>query len=456
MSHAPGLKDWDLSCNRQPMVRVGIVLDCDESQSIDMGIPDAGFQLGESEADHQPVCGSIRFSRRSGKVLARIGDAAEQPADVWRLTGPQQGELHRGDGVLVRGVVAGRGFHWQTRIDQRLCGSLEVRCGAKGLILINTLPIESYLAGVITAEMSSQCPAEFLKAQCVAARSWMLAATDPTHDKDPFDRCNDDCCQRYQGTLDLSDAAISAVRDTHGLVLLAGGGVVDANYSKSCGGVSELPEHVWGKAKAGVTMAVDAPPGSHAHRFAPVAEADLEEFLTGSWLTDTDIYCSPNVVPPAEFRKYLGPVDVGGSYFRWTQEYKRQELESLLARVAPEGKQLSRLVDLHVLERGVSGRVSRLEVLFETATGRRDSFVLPSEYAIRKALHASCLYSSAFIIRTDRDSSGAITSVTLHGAGWGHGAGLCQIGALGMALKGRACPEILSLYFPEARLQNVY
>lgn len=437
-------------------MRVGIVLDGDADQTIDMVLPDTGCTLGVGETVREPVAGPIRFTLQGGHVAVRVGSAAEQTADVWLLSGPRQSELRRGDGVLIRDIVAGRGFHWQTRIDQKLCGGFEVRGGAKGLVLINTLPIESYLAGVITAEMSGQCPAEFLKAQCVAARSWMLAATDPTHDNDPFDRCNDDCCQRYQGTMDLSDAALHAVRDTHGLVLLAGDAVVDANYSKSCGGVSELPEYVWGKAKAGVSMVVDAPPGSHAHRFAPVADADLSEYLKGSWLADTDIYCSPNAVPPAEFRKYLGPVDVGGSYFRWIQEYSRQELETLLQRVATTGTRIAALDDLRVLERGVSGRVLRLEIVYMDDAGRPGSIELPSEYAIRKALHESCLYSSAFVMDIERDSGGAITRVTLHGAGWGHGAGLCQIGALGMALKGKNCGEILSLYFPEAQLRQVY
>jgi peptidoglycan hydrolase-like amidase len=360
-------------------------------------------------------------------------------------------------GVLVRDVVVGRGFHWQKRIDQTLAGALELLPGRRGVVLVNELPLEEYLAGVITAEMSGACPLDFLKAQCLVARSWLLAMTEPKHDSDPFDRCNDDCCQRYQGTGELNATALEAVRLTRGRVLLdPSGGVLDANYAKCCGGVSETPRTVWGVDKPGLAPIVDAPVGAGERRFFPITEENLGEYLDGDWLRTTRIYCSPNVVPPDAIARYLGRVDEIGDYFRWTARYERRKLEELLIEKLPEARELATLRELRVTKRGVSGRAHAVDVQWEDESGSLVDGCLDSEYRIREALHRKFLYSSAFAVRTERDADDRIKTVTLRGAGWGHGVGLCQIGALGMALSRIDFESICRHYYPKAGLATVY
>ncbi|MCP4592236.1 MAG: SpoIID/LytB domain-containing protein [bacterium] len=453
-----GIRDWQPEHRREPLVRIGIVLDVDELQTLELEIPANGRRLIGADGPGRTIqAGRVVASRVGDTVSVRVGDTPEEVSTCWQLMADSAEASGRGVGVRVSGVVAGRGFHWQKRTDQTLGGGVELRAGGQGLILVNELPLEDYLAGVITAEMSGQCPLEFLKAQCIVARSWLLAFSEPKHEDSPFDRCNDDCCQRYQGTDDLSTAATAAVNDTRGQVLLnTTGAVVDANYSKSCGGVSEQPEHVWDRPKPGLSAIVDAPQGSSARAFLPVTEANLDEYLDGPWLRDTEVYCSPNVVAEERFAEFLGRVDEVASYFRWTVCHRREELEGLLRSKLPEASDLVCLRDLRVLERGVSGRAKLIELEFGERSGQRRQVQVRSEYRIRQVLHQGFLYSSAFTVRIERDGDGTPRTVTLCGAGWGHGAGFCQIGGLGMALRGLSSEPILSHYFPETTLRRAY
>lgn len=453
----PSIRDWRLDLRTEPVVRVGIILPEDNAETIHFDLPDAPYELhGDGltlSSRHAPITASA-----GGNSIALV--AAKKPARVassWRIEPAMSSQPKRGHGILVRDVVAGRGFHWRKLIDQTLAGALEITRSNGGLVLVNELGLEDYLAGVITAEMSGACPSALLEAQAIVARSWLLAMAEPKHEDDPFDRCNDDCCQRYQGTEDLSEAAIEAIKATRGVVLLDDtGNVVDANYSKSCGGVSELPRHIWDIDKPGLSEIVDAPAGDPAHRFLPVTEADLDDYLSGAWLAGTNVYCSPNVVPEATFGKYLGRVDEHGSYFRWTVRYNRNELEDVLRKRLPGAASLSVLRDIRVVARGVSGRASVVEIVWDDDHGASHTTRLESEYAIRAALHKGFLYSSAFLIDIDRGEDNVPESITLRGAGWGHGAGLCQIGALGMALKGKTGEEICNHYFPTATLGSAY
>jgi stage II sporulation protein D len=444
-----GIRQWCPESRCEPVVRIGVVLAGDAMPAIELRIPDAAFELVAAGAGGPASSGWGTDGRtvRSSRITARltgtaievsVNDEAPQTAAAWSLAPRQPRPPTRGDGVFVRGVVAGRGFHWQKRVDQTLAGRIELLPGAGGIILVNELPLETYLAGVITSEMSSRCPAEFLRAQCITARSWLLAMTEPKHEAEPFDRCNDDCCQRYQGTGDLSDMAIDAVESTRGMVLIAPDGrVVDANYSKSCGGVVELPEHVWGVHKPGLGPQVDAPADSSARRFLPVTEEKLNEYLEGDWLHETDVYCSPRVVPEDRLGQYLGRVDM-----------LRQKL--------PEQADMVRLADLRVTKRGISGRATEIVLAFVDRTGKPRELCVPDQYRIRQILHKSFLFSSAFAVRIELDAAGRCKAVALRGAGWGHGAGMCQIGALGMALCGIDHRRIVKHYFPEADLKALY
>jgi SpoIID/LytB domain protein len=455
---APDIRAWRTTTGREPAVRIGIVLDADDMKSLNIEMPDETYELRGRGCPTRTLRRSRIEARLSGNsVLVRIDNGTLERAPLWRLVPQADQPIVRGTGALVRDIVAGRGFHWRKTLDQHLTGVLELRPARHGLILVNEIAIEPYLAGVITAEMGADCPAEFLKAQCVVARSWLLALTEKMHEGEPFDRCNDDCCQRYQGTDELSEAAITATNGTRGLALLdEQGDVVDANYSKCCGGVSELPEHAWGVPKSGLTSIVDAPPGGVEHRFSPVTGDIFQEYLTGAWIENTKAYCSPNVVPPKDFARYLGRVDETADYFRWTIELTRGQVEEAIRAHVQEAVGFERLHDLRVTSRGVSGRAITLDIEYVDGDGAHQTFTLPNEYRIRQALHPGFLFSSAIAIEMDRDKDGAPERITYRGAGWGHGAGLCQIGALGMGVCGIDHAAILRHYFPSTRLAKAY
>jgi SpoIID/LytB domain protein len=431
-----------MASGKEPGVRIGIVLPEDSMRSIEIQIDPRTTVVATLDGNAL----SISLNGAPPGRAASWSHAPEHPSTP-----------KKSDGTLVKGIIAGRGFHWQNRVDQTLAGKIDVLPSPHGLILVNELPLEWYLAGVITSEMSSKCPIEFLRAQCITARSWLLAFTEPKHTGQPFDRCNDDCCQRYQGTGDLSEQAVEAVESTRGLCLVAEGKVVDANYSKSCGGVAEVPEHVWGVRKPGLGPLVDAPAGSVAEKFMPVTDQNIGEYLNGDWLQSTDVYCSPGVVPEDQLGQYLGRVDESGRYFRWTLSYAHDELRDLLQSKHGAGlEDAKQIIDLRVTNRGISGRAMEIVFTIVDASGTQRDVTVRDQYRIRQLLHKSFLFSSAFAVEINRDAAGAAKHFTLRGAGWGHGAGLCQIGALGMSLRGISHEKIVLHYFPGAQLRKLY
>lgn len=399
--------------------------------------------------------------------------------------------LRAAEGIELRGVPAGRGFHWHKTIDATYPGTIELRAHERGLIAVNEVTLEDYLAGVITAEMGPDCPAALLEAQAIVARSWLLAMREPKHADEPFDRCGDDCCQRYQGTTYLSEAAMRAIDATRGRVLTApDGSVLDANYAKSCGGISEHPQAVWGLDKPGLAPVIDAPPDApERERFAwiaehrgrspstgqppsrlshepadatpccaaygPMPEAFVEEYLCGSWLARTRIWCSPRCVPVEDIGRYLGRVDQPRDYFRWDTTVPRETVEQLLRQHVPDCRRLAELCDVTITRRGTSGRAIEAIAEWLDRRDQRRRTPLTSEYTIRQVLHPAFLYSSAILIEPRRDAAGRLRGLHLRGAGWGHGVGLCQIGALGMALAGCSSDEICLHYYPHAALSTL-
>lgn len=462
-----GIRRWTIDAGHEPIVRIGVILDEDAQTSVQIALPAEPMYVLDASAACGPVPPDGGVPLRPGTKLDVT--LADEQLSVRSDAGH---DLHvlalairpcsatpaaRGAGVLVRDIVAGRGFHWQKRIDQTLAGGLRLLPGARGVVLVNEIGLEDYLAGVITAEMGAACPANLLKAQCVVARSWLLAMTEPKHEREPFDRCNDDCCQRYQGTGDLNESAMAAVRETRGEALInPAGGILDANYSKSCGGVSELARYIWGADKPGIDAIVDAPAGGPEHAFMPVTEANLDAYLDGDWLPRATAYCSPNVVPRDVFGKYLGRVDTAEDYFRWTVRYTHDELVWLLKSKSESMQDIARIDELRVLARGVSGRANALAIGYVDTRGISRTAQIHDQYEIRRQMHPKFLFSSAFAIRPEHDAAGRLSAVTLRGAGWGHGAGLCQIGALGMALSGIDYRAICRHYYPASTLRAVY
>ena len=348
---------------------------------------------------------------------------------------------------IIHSIRAGRGFHWEKQIAITVEGELEIKTVDGYLFVINHIPLEKYLSCVATSEMSGECPPAFLESQTVAARSWLLAAAEQKHADLGIDACNDDCCQRYQGKGNLTDSAINAVLKTQGQVLIHDDKICDTRYSKSCGGISENNEYVWGGEPKPYLHAVLDGEGSNIPNLK--SESDLKKWLTD----DQHCFCGPDYVPGNQLEKYLGNVDKSGSYFRWNVSFTLEELTILINEKT--GKRFESIQSLQPLKRGISGRIIQLRIDGKI-NGEPSDLILENEYEIRWVLHPDFLYSSAFIIEANSGLDSPPSRVTFNGAGWGHGVGLCQIGALGMSLNGTSFTDILSHYFQSTELRKIY
>ncbi len=457
--------DGNYRMDAEPRVGIGVVLERDRKRAISLRIPQEDYRLraGEDTASTPLAPGDYTIRRMDSHFTVEAEGACEpikiDKAAPVTIVAPERVRAARsGDGVLVRDLVAGRGFHWAKTIDQTLTGDLEFHApaGSESVVVVDRLPIEEYLTGVITGEMSGECPIEFMKAQAIAARSWLLGQPRSPHPGQPFHWCNDDCCQRYQGTGGWSERAVQAIAECRGQVLVtAARRYCDARYSKSTGGISEDATLVWNENIDGLVSRIDAPKGSAAERFFPVTDENIEEYLVGDWLKDCDCYASPSVVPEDSITRYLGRVDEAGTYFRWTVTRTQDELCESLHDRANIGDLLE-VRDLRTGRRGKSGRVCELFVDYLATNGSKKTATLKSEYDIRAGLSTKFLYSSCIVIRAKRNDAGKLLSVDLVGGGWGHGAGLCQIGGLGRALSGQAAEEILMAYYTDVTLERIY
>lgn len=365
-------------------------------------------------------------------------------------------------GLKIKHMIAGRGFHWSKEFEATYPGSLELRqikhAGKNVIVLVNHLKLEEYLPCVVSSEMGPECPEEFIKAQAVAARSWVTVFLRNKHpglnnQASIYDVCNDDDCQRYQGSSHLLSSVLDAVRSTAGEFLLDNEGcVVPAYYSKSCGGITETPDSVLGVRAVGLVERFDAEDAT----IPDLSNSEsLESYLRGTDSRSLQAYCSARSVPKAKLTRYLGKVDKQAEYFRWSVKING---DSLVKNISDKLslKDLAQLRDILVRRRSVSGRATQLELVFQKQNNEEHRVLLESQYEIRRLLHSEFLFSSAFLISTIKDSLGNITTITLDGAGWGHGVGLCQIGGVGMALKGKSYREILAHYYPGSRIERCY
>ena len=342
-------------------------------------------------------------------------------------------------------MTIGIGFHWERKERQVFRGAMRIDKRTEGLTVINDVPLEEYVTSVISSEMSASCALELLKAHAVISRSWLRFPGKPTlppATNDPheilrwygreshegFDVCADDHCQRYQGiTKAFSEAASVAVSATAGEVLLYDGAICDARFSKSCGAVTERYSSAWEDREIPYLVSVfDGP--SQAHSFAP------ESLIRSA----PPAYC--NTRDPQLLAQILPGFDQETlDFYRWTVNYSAAELGELIA--ARLGVTLGPIRDLEALDRGPSGRIYRLKI-----TGEKDYIIVGKELEIRRALSRSHLYSSAFVVDKEGDT------FILRGAGWGHGVGLCQIGAAVMANQGKSYIEILQHYYRGAQI----
>ena len=423
-----------------PTVRVGIV--SAESLEISLG---KGYTL-----DGEPVRGAVRLNVNAGKVVfaGRTYDKLYFAADD-----------AVNDTFEVKDVVIGVDFHWERKETQVFNGSAEIIVENGRLTLINIVPVEEYLKSVISSEMSSHACLEFLKAHAVISRSWLLAQlvkkngrasscirTDAEitkwYDRDDhvnFDVCADDHCQRYQGrTRVATETAVKAVEETSGQVLLDNeGALCDTRFSKCCGGVFEEFENCWEPVHHHYLEArADSP--EHAH----FPDLSIEENARRWIMERPAAFCNTDAREVLE--QVLNNYDQETTdFYRWTVRYTADELSELVSRRS--GIDFGTIESLEALSRGTSGRITRLKI-----TGSKCSFIVGKELEIRKWLSTSHLYSSAFIVEREG------TDFVLHGAGWGHGVGLCQIGAAVMGTRGYSYQAILDHYFPGARLTKQY
>ncbi len=342
-------------------------------------------------------------------------------------------------------VTIGIGFHWERKERQVFRGALRLVKREAGLTVINDVSLEDYVTSVISSEMSASCPIEMLKAHAVISRSWMWFPKanpfppDEGQSQDlnsreilrwygreahpDFDVCADDHCQRYQGiTKMFSAAAADAVRATAGEFLRYHGAICDARFSKSCGGITERYATAWDDQDIPYLRSVyDGP-------------AQFRSLSPETWIRSSPAaYCNTNDSELLS-RVLPGFDQETRDFFRWKVAYTPEELADLIrSRIAVD---LGPIRDIQALARGPSGRIYRLKI-----TGKRDHVIVGKELEIRRALSRTHLYSSAFVVDNERGR------FVLRGAGWGHGVGLCQIGAAVMANEGKTYSEILQHYY---------
>ena len=370
------------------------------------------------------------------------------------------------DGCFVLyDVIIGVGFHWQRKEDQTFKGELRFIVEEGEVRAINRLFIEDYLVSVISSEMSATSSLEFLKAHAIVSRSWLYAQLQrkerveqgtlgwendeetvrwyAREDHTLFDLCADDHCQRYQGiTRALNPNVARAVEETRDIVLKYDGRVCDARFSKCCGGVTERFPACWENVDYGYLQSFrDCGNG------ASLPDLTTEEGAR-AWIESVpESYCS--TTDKAVLSQILNGYDrETNDFYRWRVVYTQDELSALVA--GRSGMDFGLVEELQPVERGASGRIVRLRIV-----GSKRTRVVGKELEIRRWLSVSHLYSSAFVVDKEHGPQGELRFV-LKGAGWGHGVGLCQIGAAMMGEKGFSHKDILLHYYPGATIGDVF
>ena len=373
-------------------------------------------------------------------------------------------------------VTIGVNFHWERKETQTFLGELHLVVEADKICAINSLPVEKYLESVISSEMSATSSIELLKAHAVISRSWLLAQMKKRNDvaesgnnffsfikKDDmlvrwydredhtiFDVCADDHCQRYQGiTKESSVHVMEAIKQTRGQILMYDGDICDARFSKCCGGVSEEFQYCWENTPKPYLVAVrDTKEGiSSESGLIP----DLSDEATAEkWIrTSPESFC--NTHDAGILSQVLNDYDQEtADFYRWHVSLSQEKIKKLFAEKLK--MDFGDIIDLKPVERGKSGRISKLQIV-----GTDRQFVIGKELEIRRALSDTHLYSSAFVVdRIDVRADGVPESFKLTGAGWGHGVGLCQIGAAVMGENGYLYDQILLHYYRNAEIKKIY
>lgn len=442
--------------SQEPVIKVGIF----EHERRVAGLFHGTFDLQNST----PIEGEFQVGNDAGVLV--LFDSRDKEV----MRGKELVCRSREGGTFtLRNVTIGIGFHWERKEDQTFEGDLRLLPRDDGTITaVNEIGVEPYLKSVISSEMSAEAPVELLRAHAITSRSWLVAMLErqqkgknigvpsqrsfqteselirwyDREDHTLFDVCADDHCQRYQGISKIiSAAANDAVEATRGSFLVSHHEICDARFYKACGGLTELFENAWEDTPVPYLGTIsDAP----IHYPPLKTEEEARRWI----LSSPGAYC--NTTDGKVLRQILPSFDQETTdFFRWKVEYVREELERLIG--TKSGIDFGTLMDLVPVQRGPSGRLVKLKIV-----GSAKTLTVGKELEIRRWLSKSHLYSSAFVVDAERDAEGVPVRFVLHGAGWGHGVGLCQIGAAVMAAQGKRADEIVRHYFPGAELEKLY
>jgi stage II sporulation protein D len=441
--------------NREPVLNVGIVMPEDRFMSIEITVPVSPYYLLKKDAmtsQHLHQKQTVYFEVDGENLEVSIDDEFVGRSKSWIIEAAETMSLiSRKYGLKVNSVIAGRSFHWKKTIDVYLPGSLEIRIVDGNLFLSNRVSLEQYLMCVTTSEMNAVCPTALIESQIIAARSWMLANIEMKHVKIGIDVCNDDCCQRYQGTTFLNNEVVQIASGTRGKVLMFADKICDARYSKCCGGITEAFENVFGNVPIPyLKSVVDCPDDFKHHDLPLTSEETVRDWIEASPRT----FCNLENIPQEELIDYLADVDEEGEYFRWSFRYTQKEITALLNLKLDLDAQL--ILAIRPLRRGTSGRLIEVAVDYRTLDGNEETQLITDQYRIRQTFHEMFLYSSAFVVDIEKSSENIPEVFILKGAGWGHGVGYCQVGALGMALQAYSTEAILYHYYPNSVVTKIY
>ena len=370
-------------------------------------------------------------------------------------------------------VTIGVNFHWERKETQTFLGTLRFVVESDKIVAINELPVEKYLESVISSEMSATSSLELLKAHAVISRSWLLAQMKKRRevaesgnnffsftkkedtlirwydreDHTLFDVCADDHCQRYQGiTKETSPHVAEAIRQTKGQILMDGEEICDARFSKCCGGITEEFQYCWEDTPKTYLTAV---------RDIALGVKHTLPNLTNEEEAEKWIRFNPPAFCNTQDKKILSEVlndydQETVNFYRWKETLSEEKLQQLIADKLK--MDLGAILDMKAVERGKSGRISKLQII-----GTEKTFTIGKELEIRRTLSDSHLLSSAFVVdKYDKDEQGVPQRFELIGAGWGHGVGLCQIGAAVMGEQGYHYDAILLHYYQGAEIKKLY
>ena len=437
---------------KEPEINVGIV----SAKEIHFTLNGHFFAKGETVSDKQVV------SFSEGGILWNDSQYRE-------LTFTPQDE---NNSFSLYDVTIGLNYHWERQETQVFSGTLKLVVDEDKIVAINILPVEEYLISVISSEMSANSSLELLKAHAVISRSWLFAQMEKRkalkgkdegffsfiktkeeyirwydrEDHTIFDVCADDHCQRYQGITKASnDTVAEAVHATRGHLLMHGKKICDARFSKCCGGVTEEFESCW--------------EDNHYPYLTSVRDAEKEENLTFPDLTKEEeakhwIRRAPQSFCDTHDKKILSQIlnnydQETTDFYRWKVRYTQAELAELIR--TKTKTDYGEVIDLIPVQRGPSGRICKLKIV-----GTLKTLTIGKEMEIRRILSESHLFSSAFVVDKGEVKEGIPQWFLLSGAGWGHGVGLCQIGAAVMGERGYTYEEILLHYYKGAEIRKFY